>query len=101
MGIKGLDEICIYALVDPMQGIVRYIGQTAMPEQRYKQHLSRKGELGESERAKWIKTLRLSGRRPFMVLLDCVPKSEGPRAESRWIAHFLSIGVKLYNERIK
>ena len=46
----------IYYLIDPRDNVVRYVGKTANPERRYKQHLSKLDKLMTPKR-RWIEEL--------------------------------------------
>jgi hypothetical protein len=102
VGIKGLNEVYIYALVDPIEGIPRYIGMTQSPETRYAQHInSQQGKDSESSKAQWIRRIKALGRPIVLVILDCVDRKDGPRTEKEWMKHFMGLGVELFNSRGK
>ena len=46
----------IYYLIDPRDNVVRYVGKSANPERRYKQHLSKLDKLMTPKR-RWIEEL--------------------------------------------
>lgn len=96
--MKPLDEVYIYALLDPREGIPRYIGKTLAPEQRFSEHLSLSETKDKnSAKGQWIASLLIKGYRPVMVLLDRVKRTDEVQAEKQWIAHFEKLGVNLVN----
>jgi hypothetical protein len=96
--VKALDEAYIYILVDPREGIPRYVGKTLSPEQRMAEHKAHSTTKDKSsEKGAWIARLQGVGVQPFMVLIDKCKRSQEKDREAYWIAHFESLGVKLFN----
>lgn len=92
------DTASIYALLDPRNQSVRYIGKTIENlERRLKGHIDDCSKY-RSHRANWIKLLRSLGKKPIIFLLEEVPEEFWRDAERFWIKHFRSIGAKLTNE---
>ena len=88
-------QALIYALVDPRDGDIRYVGWTSQTlAQRYKSHLAYKSR---AHRSKWIRALKRDGPRPIMRLLHAVPLADGPRAEIYWIQFHRDLGCRLVN----
>jgi hypothetical protein len=87
----------IYALLDPRDEAVRYVGKTkrALPV-RLSAHLNdcRKAR---HRRARWLRELVAEGLKPRMILLEEVAASAWEEAERRWIAHFKDEGADLTN----
>lgn len=98
--MKPLNEVYIYALVDPREGTPRYIGQTDSPERRMLQHLSKTIDKNR-DKHEWVQKTLTEGYRIYMMLLDRVPRTEGDKAEKEWIAHFAGLGVNLFNKHRK
>ena len=84
----------IYALVDPRDGTVRYIGKTVQPAWRLATHVHRTHENKRLRR--WIRELRKARAVPDMHAIDMVAVAEWEAAERRWIAFYRARGV-LYN----
>jgi hypothetical protein len=100
--VKPLDEAYIYVLVDPREGVPRYVGKTLAPEQRMAEHLAQSTTKDKnSVKGEWIRKLQGIGHRPFMVLIDRCKRSEEVACEKKWIAHFEALGVKLLNTHKK
>lgn len=100
--MKPLDEVYIYVLVDPREGLPRYVGKSLAPEQRMAEHLSHSTTKDKANpKGIWIAALQGIGHRPFMVLIDRCKRSEEVNREKKWIAHFEALGVKLFNSHKK
>src|SRR5215469_1363630 len=85
----------IYALRDPRDRSIRYIGKAQNPEGRFKQHLeSKAGRI-----RKLVDELSLLGLAlQFQVLQEC-SKSEWPLWEKYWIGLGFALKEKLLNLR--
>lgn len=88
-------EICpigmavIYALVDPRDGTVRYVGKSIAPGDRLDRHLERP----HSRRLfVWFKALRKRGLKPEMFGIDLVELAQWPDAERAAIAFYRARG---------
>lgn len=80
----------IYALLDPRDNAIRYVGKTIKPNQRFNEHCSDKKL---NHKACWIRSL---GKKPVMVVLEeC--EAEWAQAEQWWISYFKYLGAKLVN----
>jgi predicted GIY-YIG superfamily endonuclease len=58
----------IYALIDPRDSSIRYIGITDNPDQRLKEHLRGRG--GNPPKRNWVYELRQIGLVPIMQPLE-------------------------------
>lgn len=63
----------VYALVDPRDGVIRYVGASEDPERRLSQHLKRVGPPSK-EMLAWLDDMENAGTRPSLHVL--VPSSE-------------------------
>lgn len=87
----------VYALVDPRDEAIYYVGHSGQPERRLQRHLWG-GEGSNSDKAAWITELRDLGLRPQLVILEEVAVAETVRErEDRWILHHLRRGEPLTN----
>jgi hypothetical protein len=89
----------IYALTDPRDNQVRYIGMSINPEQRYKEHLS----LNEYTPAKedWLIDLLSLGMKPIMTIIDHADsKPDALVLEAYWMLHYHLAGSSLLNGEI-
>ncbi len=88
----------IYALVDPRDGAVRYVGVSKKVQARLAQHLS---EIQNSKRA-WLSELKASGLSPEIKILETVEiegdiDSSSLEREQYWINTLLQLGAPLTN----
>jgi hypothetical protein len=91
-------QYAIYALIDPTDGLVYYIGQTQKPQQRFAVHLGMRHHTGE--KASWLRRLVEQGQQPHMQLLEVVTGEElALTQEQAWIRHFRKKGMLLFNAR--
>lgn len=84
----------IYALNDPRDGHVRYIGKADDVARRLREHISGHARPSTS---KWIEELSRRGLEPTMTILATVAKSRWQEAEKFQIALFRSRGYDLLN----
>jgi len=89
----------IYALIDPRDGSIRYIGITDNPAQRIKEHLRGRG--GNPLKREWVYELRRLGLAPIMQPLETgLSLSAALERESLLIQHYLNSGNALVNLRV-
>lgn len=92
----GETHYWIYALKDPRDHTVRYVGYSKNPEKRYGQHLL----LIDKSRDKneWIQELFSLHLLPELTLIDTAEiKVEAERKEAEWIQQYLRDGELLTN----
>lgn len=91
----------VYALVDPRDGGLRYVGKTVYsPERRLAGHINHAKKNGRSRCSRWILRLLELELRPEVVVLEETPEGVGllNEAECRWIAKLRAEGVDLCNQ---
>lgn len=76
----------IYALIDPRDGRIRYVGKADNPRRRLANHMTPAQLRPKSYKNSWLKALRVNGYVPGIMALQCVPKSSWQEAERYWIA---------------
>lgn len=80
------DIAYIYALLDPRDNEVRYIGKTTNPKNRLSSHITEcKREKSTHYRAKWIKSLLKDNLRPLIKFLKICPLSDFVKYETEYI----------------
>ena len=85
----------IYALIDPRDGEIRYVGLTTNSlKVRLAKHVS---DWRNTYRGRWVKLLKQLGLRPIIRLIQYVPIQHRGDAEVYWIALFRSKGCRLTN----
>lgn len=77
--------IFIYALRDPRDNVVRYVGSTANPRRRLNGHCCI-GSAGSKAKRAWVAELAATGLRPSMEILEATTGTGYSEAESAWIA---------------
>ncbi len=87
----------IYALIDPRNNGVSYIGLTVYPEERLKQHVQGDGNIPKRQ---WINELSQLGLSPLMQTIEiALTLSAAFEREGYGIHHYLNAGAKLVNIR--
>lgn len=87
----------IYGLIDPNDGLVKYVGKTRNRHtivSRFNHHINEKDMC---PRRSWIVSLKRKNQVPILDVLDVVPESEWQFWEQWWIAQFKAWGFKLKN----
>ena len=83
----------IYGLVDPRDGVVRYIGQSISPKYRYKHHLYSLKKGYGAYKINWINKLKKANQKPILKVLHCFSKEDINWKEAYYI--------NLYQELLK
>lgn len=90
----------IYALIDPRNDEIRYVGQTYQtPQARLRNHLSASKRGVRTHVACWLRGLILNGFKPIMVELEII-QGNGNDAEKQWIAYGYNNQWRLTNHTI-
>lgn len=92
---KDYEPVYIYALIDPRDDKIRYIGKSIDPDQRYIQHLNDK----KSNKAKvgWINRMANRGYEPTLKVLEVANERNWEERERWWIERGREFGWKLFN----
>lgn len=92
----------IYALIDPWNNEVRYIGVTRNTlAYRLGGHMYQAvGNRVEDPKGEWIRELREASLRPIIQPIETVDSALWQSAEKRWIAHYKALGARLTNKTI-
>jgi predicted GIY-YIG superfamily endonuclease len=86
----------IYALIDPRDTSIRYIGITDNPDKRLEEHLRGRG--GNVPKREWIYELRQLGLIPMMQPIETgLSLAVALERETLWIQHYLNAGIQLVN----
>lgn len=93
-----MKTVFIYALKDPRDGAVRYIGKAKDPKRRLYLHLreAKKGKI-KTHKNYWVGLLLSLGETPEMELLDQVPDFQQNFFERAYIKVYRELGTKLTN----
>ncbi len=84
--------LTIYALKDPSNGEVRYVGKTNDLRVRINQHLQ---DRSQSHKSRWLRPLSEPPSVEVLEILDA--DANWPERERYWIAHYRSLGARLTN----
>lgn len=94
----NFDNCIVYALVDPRDEAIRYIGITSNADKRRGQHLEESKPVGGTYYRRWQKKLRRLGLKPgWKVLEENLTWKRACELEQRWIVHGREEGWPLVN----
>ena len=79
------DIAYIYALIDPRDDSIRYIGKTINPKYRRSGHITECKRSDDNYRLNWIRSLLSKGLKPKFKILKICPLSEFIEYESLYI----------------
>lgn len=88
----------IYILIDPEKDKHGYVGKADDPYTRYNNHM---GDVGETEKIKWLESLKARGLAPILKIIECVEEAEWSRFEQSYILQYRAAGWTLYNTKIQ
>jgi len=91
-----MKNVYIYALIDPRNNHVRYIGKANNPEDRYKNHYNSTRDKNTHKR-NWINNVRKDGLRPELLILDEVSIDNWQYWECFYISLYKTYGFNLVN----
>lgn len=81
----------IYALIDPITNVVKYIGKSNDPIRRLKDHIS-DWRSAEKDRLLWLRGLKEKGLKPILEIIEEVDMNVWKDREVHWISYYRSIG---------
>jgi hypothetical protein len=84
----------IYALIDPRDSAVRYVGKADSPVSRLVSHTCDKSS---TRKARWLRSLSRQGLAARLLLLECAPVDSWQSCEREWIAWYRASGADLTN----
>lgn len=96
MARRGPNKHIIYALVDPRNQRIRYIGKTSNAERRLYEHIA-EGRRPSTHRTRWINQLTRAGIEPILIELEEVTQENWQERERFWIQHYKQEGHSLTN----
>jgi len=89
------ETVYIYALIDPRDERVFYVGQTKNPARRLRQHLADKSI--SNRRCVWLGELISLGKKPIMKVIEECQKGTVDEREVYYIAHYRNLNQNLLN----
>lgn len=87
----------IYVLLDPTTKVIRYVGQTINPEQRYKSHIYLNNKNNKHHHINWLIKLKNQKLRPIMKIIDECLLADLNKYEKLYINLFKKLGYDLTN----
>jgi group I intron endonuclease len=89
----------IYALIDPRDQQIRYVGKATDLSLRLRNHIkdARKGK--SDHKSRWIAVLLRADLRPALEILEQCPLSDWRARECYWIEHLRAQGCRLTNAK--
>lgn len=91
-----MKQVYIYALIDPRNNQIRYVGKANNPYERYKNHFNSARDKNTHKR-NWINNVRKDGFRPELLIIDLVNINEWHFWEKFYISLYKSYGFDLLN----
>lgn len=92
---RNLQKVYIYALIDPRNNHIKYVGQTMYIKRRFWTHKNDKNNTIKSHRINWIKSLK--DLEPELLILDQCLETDWEFWEKYWISQCKTWGFKLTN----
>ncbi len=94
-----ISKFLVYALTDPRDGTVRYIGKSSSGLQRAQHHATpQKLKKDKTYKGNWIRSLLSLGLRPSIEVVEELPiRDLLADTERFWIAQFRAWGFRLTN----
>jgi group I intron endonuclease len=80
----------IYALTDPEDGRVRYVGQSVQVFTRFNQHLQAASKGASGRVYNWIRALAKFEKEPMLVILQVCRVASADALERKWVRKFRS-----------
>jgi hypothetical protein len=93
-----METTFIYALIDPRNDKVKYIGKSNTPRQRTIDHISEaRVSKDKYKKLQWIRSLLKEGLKPTLEILDEVCENQWKFWEQHYISLYKSWGFNLCN----
>lgn len=89
----------IYALVDPRDSAIRYVGSTTSMAQRLQKHHGQQGS-DTTWRADWLRELHAAGLKTIVRVLEECDDALRLGREAAWIGKLRQEGATLYNKAL-
>lgn len=90
-------KIYIYAIKDPRDYQIRYIGKTVDIKRRFKNHMQPSYLKGNTYKNNWIKKILNEGLQPIFEVVEECSEDKWEERERFWISYYREIGFNLTN----
>jgi hypothetical protein len=80
-----MNEIYIYALKDPINNEIKYIGKTNNIKRRYNNHLQEVNKGINTKKVNWIRKLKENNTKPILEVLEICSDINWQEKEMYWI----------------
>lgn len=99
--LSDTPQYAIYALIDPRDQSVRYVGITVDVYARFAAHIHAHGDGLNPDKDAWIRELKAVNLMVIMTTLEIITDRHKARLrEGYWILHYLHLGANLFNQRM-
>ncbi len=95
--MKNPSKSFVYALIDPRNNELRYVGKTYRLKERIYDHLHHVGRGDQTYKARWLRLLVAEGLDPIVLTLAYVLHVEAAALEVQYIKTLRGYGVRLTN----
>jgi hypothetical protein len=92
-----IEYVYIYALIDPRDGEIRYIGKAKNLKKRLEKHISPPNLKVDNHKTNWIKLLKKLKLKPIIREIELVPLNVWEEKEKYWIKYYREQGCDLTN----
>lgn len=86
----------IYALTDPRDHSIKYVGKADSPASRFSYHFKKE----ETRKSRWVHSLRSLNMRPLLEVIEEVSLNDWQDSERFWISYLKFLGFDLTNTAI-
>ncbi len=94
-----MKTLYVYALVDPFDNLIKYVGCSKQPKKRLYEHWTQFHDWGG--KAEWMRGLKKKGIKPRLFVLASYPDDEAKWQEREWFYFLLSQGMPMLNDPAK
>jgi len=92
-----MGKVYIYGLVDPVNGVIKYIGKTNNPKRRVKEHNRLCNLKPNTKKNIWIKNILDKGLKTSIVIVEVTDELKWKERERYWIKYYREITKDLTN----
>ena len=91
-------KVYIYALADPDDFTVKYVGMTKNIKKRYAQHL-KKLDKTDTPKRRWLERLFEQGKKPLLQLLEISDEQNGRNREAFYFEKHKDTCLNIHNPK--